>query len=277
MNEDTDLSPDTRQKKNRGLKPILGAALKMLLVLAAGTLIGAVVYFTAVGWVPYLEQRLFSPIEENKLLIQEISETQQAYQTQLTELIKLGAETQQPADLEIVSALRKAENELNQRISAVETINAYSLTQVPAQLGTLTARQAANESFISALATAQMDYRGNEFESQWMIVIVLLSRANQFLLHDNYGLAEDQLIAAQQLLQEMDQGLDSWQRTQVDELMLSVTGAINDLPDQPELANQKLALAWQITIQVLLTLPDAGQQGTVTPTPGITATPTPKP
>ncbi len=277
MNEESESSKEKDKKTGRSIKSILGVVLKVFLVLVVGGVIGAVVYFSAVGWVPYLDQRLFEPIEDNKNQIQDFASTQQALEYQLSVLEGRLQETQSIDNLDIESALAAAESELEKLTSAIDSISAYSLTQVPALLETITVNQQRNESHISALATAQLTSQGNEFESELMLIIALLSRTNQFSLHNNYGLAEDQLNYAQFILLEMKERYSGWQRSQVLELISLIEGAIEDLPNQPEVAGVKLELAWQLVLQAIQTTPTPETQGTHTPTPYITITPTPIP
>jgi hypothetical protein len=174
-----------------------------------------------------------------------------------------------------VTAIASAENDISEVRSAIETANAYSFTQVPALLSTLAAKQQSNANHISALATAQMKAPENEYESELVRVIAHLSRANQFFLHANYGLAEDQLIAAQQILLNIEGRVDHWHKDQTLDLLTAIEGAMIDLPDHPTLANGKLDLAWQLALQGLQSPPSQDLAETPSPTPGVILTPTP--
>jgi len=275
MESDNIPAGNKENKASLSSKTVLRTALRILIVLFAGGVIGAVVYFSAAGWVPYLEQRIFEPVENNQGQIQEIAATQHELENQLSFLLEELRENQTVNNQDLESAFASAEGKVDEVKAAVETANAYSLTQVPAQLATMAAKQQANENHISALATAQMKNLGNGFESELANIIALLSRANQFILHANYGLAEDQLVAAQQILVELDEGLDSWQRVQALELTSLIEGAIGDLPGQPILASGKLELAWQLALRGFQALPSQDLQGTPSPTPGESFIPTP--
>lgn len=278
------MEPEKKPKEENQNKPtpfsrtIPGVILRIFLVLIVGGVIGAVVYFSAAGWVPYLEQRLFEPIVSNQDQIQGLVATQGALESQVAFLLEDLRENQVINNQDLESVFATAEGGIDQVRGAVETVNAYSLTEVPKILATITADQQANEYHISALATAQGEYLRDGFESEQLMILALLSRANQFMLHANYGLAEDQLLAVQQVLLEMNDDLDSWQLVQALELASLIEGAITDLPDQPTLASGKLEVAWQLALLGFQALPT--QAPSATPSPAVegsvTPTPTPK-
>ena len=76
--------PDKQPKPTS--KTIPGILLRLILVLVAGCLVGAVIYFAASGWVPYLDQRVFQPIDTNQALVQELKATQNALEIQISSL-----------------------------------------------------------------------------------------------------------------------------------------------------------------------------------------------
>ncbi len=273
---DPEKVPDAQKKEKANLSSnsILRVALRILIVTLVGGVIGAVVYFSAVGWVPYLEQRLFEPVDNNQDLIQELAATQNALEDQLAFLTGELRENQVINNQDLESAFEAADRKIAEVQSALETVNSFSLTHVPGQLATLTANQLANENHISALATAQMGYFQDGYENELGKIIALLSKANQYLLHANYGYAEDQLIAAQQVLTSLDVNLNSWQRLQALEMASAIEGAIADLPDQPALASGKVELAWQLA---LLGFDTQDLQETPSPTLLDSITPTPTP
>lgn len=277
MNEETAPNEGEERKTSRSTKSIPGVILRIILVLLTGGVIGTVVYFSAAGWVPYLEQRIFEPISRNHDIVLEVVATQHALENQLAVLLEDQGKNPLSSDQNLASTIASAGHKIDQLQAEIETVSDYSFTQVPALLATLTANQQAGEIHLSALATAQMEYLGNGFESEFVRIIALLSRANQFLLHDNYGLAEDQLAAAQQILLEMEEKLDDWQRVQALDLLNLLEGVMADLPNQPALASGKLELAWQLALLGFQALPVNNLKATPSPTQGESITPTPTP
>jgi hypothetical protein len=277
MNTESSPRVDKEKKTTPSPNPILGVILRIILVLVFGLAIGAAIYFSAAGWLPYLDQRLFEPIEKNQEHIQEVAATQQALMTELAVLAEDLEENRAFTYQDLEAILASAELQVDEIQASVEFIYAYSLTQVPVLLATITTDQQSNETHISALATAQLEHLRNRFESEYFLILALLSRSNQYLLHDNYGLAEDQLLTARQILLDLGENLVSWERVQALELLSAIEGAIADLPAQPGIASEKLELAWQLTLLGIQSLPNQGIQGTPLPTPGGTITPTPSP
>jgi dGTP triphosphohydrolase len=203
--------------------------------------------------------------------------TQGALETQIAFLQEEIQENQVTYNQDLEAAITSAERNLADLRADLEEAISFSYTQIPAQLATLSARQEADSSHISALATAQMKYRGSEYEGEIARIIAHLSRANQFLLHANYGLAKDQLIAAQQVLLEMEIGLENGQLLQAQELLSLIEGSIADLPEQPALAAGRLELAWELAVSSFLPFHEQNQSGTPSPTPWETITPTTTP
>lgn len=275
MDSENTTEEQTKDKSRIISKSFPGVLLRILLVLVVGGVIGAVIYFSTAGWVPYLEQRVFGPINNNQQQIQDMAATQQALEDQLAFLLEEFRENQAISHQDLESAFETAEQQADQVQVAVETVSAFSFTQIPMQLATIAANQISNEDHISALATAQMGFFRNGFETELARVIAHLSRANQYLLHANYGLAEEQLISARQILGDIEEELDSWQRLQALELTSAIEGAITDLPDDPSLASAKLELAWQMAVLGFQALPNQEVERTPSPTPMESITPTP--
>lgn len=281
MNEESERIKDKGEKTAHNVRSILGVILRILLIIVAGGVIGAVIYFSAVGWIPYIEHRFFEPIDNNQTQITALYGTQAALENQLASSGAGLSEGQVPSLENLKATLEALEQNtalLREDLARLETeikiISAQSFTQVPARLSTLTAKQQDSDVHLSALATAQMAYLGSDFEIDLIQLIALLSRANQYLLHDNFGLAEDQLVAARQILLDIEEMQIGWHHVQVLELLSLIEGALADLPYQPELASLKLELAWHLILQDLQTHPMQSQQGTPTPIFGITPTPT---
>jgi cell division septum initiation protein DivIVA len=170
--------------------------------------------------------------------------------------------------------IQQLKNNTDNLLSAVSG-NTHMATQIQLQMATLSAEQSANERHISALATAQMNSIGIFDEIELLKVLDLLSRANQFLLHSNYGQAKQILQSALIELTELQERLPGFQQEAISSILDLVEQTIIDLPTKPTLAAEKLELAWQLGITGLPKLGYGEFVGTVTPTPYLTPTPTP--
>ncbi len=273
-----------KDKKNRkpARKSAPGIILRLILVLLAGIAVGAVVYFTAAGWIPYLQQRVFQPILDNQTRIEQADATQQALVKQVEELSATLEAAQSAENQQIQATLTTIAEDLVQLEatsqslqSGVEANTFYSATYIPSLLATATAQLASNTRNLSALATAQTKNSLSLQEVELLRIMVLFSRANQYLLHSNFGLAEEQLVDLRDELVELGNSLPESQNELAEELLKLVNGAINDLPGEPLLAAGKLEIIWGLLQSGFQNL---SSPVTLTPTPAlptITLTPTP--
>ncbi len=259
-----------------------GILLRLLLTGIAGTLIGAVVYYTAIGWIPYLDQRVFQPIDNNQAQVEELRRTQQMLETQISGLLGALASNQVLIDEGIgiyQATLTYLDSELNQVVNDTRLIqssvdnNTKYMLQYTQSLATFEAKLDSNTNNLSALATAQMSNYGIKDDLVIIKILESFSRTGQFLLHDNYGLAEDELKSARDTLLSLQNNLSGGQLAYLVGILDLVDQMISDLPTQPIQAANKLQIAWQLAFNGL----PQTQSGTITPTLHITPSITPTP
>ena len=270
--------PDKQPKPTS--KTIPGILLRLILVLVAGCLVGAVIYFTASGWIPYLDQRIFQPIDTNQALVQELQVTQNALEIEISSLQATVDENQSGTVSDIATSLDQLSEDVIHMQLEVDNNTYYSGTLAPAMIATVSARQDSNLRNLSALATAQMRDSGNRQELELLRTLELLTWAHQYILHDNYGLAENELEAAREILSFMITRVPPNQRVVVLEMLNLVDQCIADLPSRPAVAAEKLQLAWHMGVTEFPNESSSDQGGTVTLTPYFTpttSTPTPTP
>jgi len=268
-------SPQEPKKQSKpASKTIPGVLLRLILVFTVGCLVGAVIYFAASGWVPYLDQRVFQPIDTNQALVQELQATQRALEIQLSSL-QATIDGAQSGD--IAAALDQLSEDIIQIQSEVDTNTYYAGTVAPALIATISAGQESNTRYLSALATAQMRDSGNRQEIELFRTLEILTWAHQYILHNNYGLAENELGTARDKLSEMITRVPPKQRVVVLEMLNLVDQCIADLPSKPAVAAEKLQLAWHMGTTDFPSEPLYSQGGTITPTLYITPTSTPAP
>ncbi len=274
--------PDKQPKPTS--KTIPGILLRLILVLVAGILVGAVIYFAASGWVPYLDQRVFQPIDTNQALVQELKATQNALEIQISSLQTTLDGNQSEIESDIAATLDQLSEDVVHMQSKVDNNTYFGGTLAPAMIATVSARQDSNSKNLSALATAQMRDSGNRQELELLRTLELLTWAHQYILHDNYGLAENELEAARENLSFLITRVPPKQRVVVLEMLNLVDQCIADLPSRPAVAAEKLQLAWHMGVTEFPYESSYDQGGTVTPTPNITpttststSTPTPTP
>ena len=277
--ETVDNSPRTPDKQPKpSSKTIPGILLRLILVLTVGIVVGAVIYFSASGWVPYLDQRIFQPIDTNRAQVQELQATQNALEIQIFSLQATADGNQSETGVDIAGTLDQLSEDVIHMQSEVDNNTNYSGTLAPAMIATLSAGQDSNSRNLSALATAQKRDSGNRQELELLRTLELLTWAHQYILHDNYGLAENELDAARDNLSLMITRVPPKQRLVVLEMLNLVDQCIADLPSRPAVAAEKLQLAWHMGVTEFQNELSNDQGGTVTPTPyitPITSTPTP--
>jgi len=279
--ETVDNSPKKPDKQTKPIsKTIPGILLRLILVLVAGCLVGAVIYFSASGWVPYLDQRVFQPIDTNQALAQELKATQNALELQISSLQTTLDENQSETESEISATLNQLSEDVVQMQSEVDNNTYFGGTLAPALIATVSAKQDSNSRNLSALATAQMRDAGNRQELELLRTLELLTWAHQYILHDNFGLAEKELDAARENLSSIITQVPPHQRVVALEMLNLVDQCIEDLPSRPVVAAEKLRLAWHMGVTEFPYGSSYDQDGTVTSTPYLTpttSTPSPTP
>ncbi len=260
-------------------KTIPGIFLRIILVLVTGSLIGAVIYFAASGWVPYLDQRVFQPIDTNQALVQDLQATQNALEIQISSLRATVEDNLPGSGPDLPATLDQLSEDVVVLQSEVDNNSYYVGTVAPAMLVTISAGQASNLRNLNAVATAQMRDAGNRQDLELLRNLALLTWAHQYILHDNYGLAENELDTARENLSEMITKVLPEQRLVILEMLNLVDQCIADLPSRPEVAAEKLQLAWFMGISEFPNNFSYDHSGsTLTPTPSMaptTSTPTP--
>ncbi len=281
-------SPETKKPQITPKKSIGGIILRLMITIIAAVVLGAVIYFSAVGWIPYLDNRVFQPIDANQKMVQELKETQQSLEDQIQRLSET-LEYNQTMLGEGINAYQSTLDGLEQdlqmlqheviSVQATFELTSHTITVYPQALATLTAKQDANARHLNTLATAQFSSTGIRQEIELLRILELLSRANQYLLHSNFGLAEETLKTAKLELTKLRENLPGFQREVITNILDLVDQVVVDLPAKPALAAEKLELAWQVGINGLPQLGLGDNTGTITPTPSVqtslTSTPTP--
>ena len=288
MGSETNPTPETNKPQDKPKFSIGGILLRLLVTIIAAVILGAVVYFSIVGLIPYLNNRVFQPIDDNQAMVQELKETQTAFEDQILELSETlefsqmllgeGISAYQSTLDDLQSDLKKLDQEV---VSVQEDFDyrGYTITVYPRMMATLSAKQISNSRNLAALATAQFNSSSINQDLDLLRILELLSRANQFLLHSNFGQAEETLLTAKLDLMELQENLPGFQQGVISNMLNLVDQVIVDLPAKPALAAEKLELTWQLGINGLPQLDEEGNAGTMTPTPylqgSLTSTPTP--
>ena len=288
--EETTTPPSSGDQFRSGCSSFLRAVLRLLLVVFFGILLGYGLFFG----VPKLYQRYILPVQtriqdlENarlqqdqntQQLLQQIQELQKrinalemrsdtdnqaiselnSYLTAipLTQQAQLDASsaTQAAAKVtvdEINSALETLDNRLARIASALEKTNteANSLND---QVKSLEGQIQAEDAPVAALRR----------ELQLVKAMELVTRSRLFLVQNNLGTAEQDIIAARDLLAAL--AVPSYQAEALASIIAHLEAASNSLPETPVLASEELEIAWQLLVRGLPGEPPL-VSSTITPT-----------
>lgn len=205
-----------------------------LLVIAA---IGAAIYFG----VPFINDNLIVPIQQNTAHINQLENEVADLQAQL--------------------------DEMNTRVDTMETtieVQTASITKLDEMRAALEKEIAnQNNSVMVALKREIMLTRSIE----------TLSRARLFLSQSNFGLAHDDVQATRDILAELLIDAPTYQADSLNQIIMRLDFALGNLPAFPVIAVDDVDIAWQL---LMMGLPESEADivSTPTPLPAVTQTPT---
>lgn len=235
--ESVEDQPSFLSRLGRAFVNFLRALLRLIVILLVIGGIGAALYYG----LPFLNEKLIVPVEQNTAQIDQLASEVEALQTQLTET--------------------------NGRVEALEkSIEAHT-----ASLTKLDEIQAALETkILSAQDETLLELK---HEVMMTRALDMLGRARLYLAQSNFGLAREDVQSAHDLLVELQIETDNEVLKQV---ISRLNLALNNLPAFPVVASGDLEIAWQILMSGEAPMPPTA---TFTPTPAAleTSTPTPLP
>jgi hypothetical protein len=252
-------SNESDHQKPRGRFP--GILLRLILAIIVGMIIGGVIYYSAAGWIPYIDQRIIQPIDQNQADLRDFDATQQTLDSQVSDLQSQLNQSQ----LTITELELALQQEMDQRLALQSTLdkNTILLAEQTQTIGSIDEKIQETNRTLSALATAQLDRTWLENNITLIKVVEMLTYANQHLIHSNFGLAENELLLAKEQLLSIRDSSPSSDHAYLQSIVDLIESGILNLPDDYSLAIEKIQLARQIAFQGL---PDP-MAGTSTPTP----------
>lgn len=278
------MSESRPQPNPSGFRAFLATGLRVLVTIMVAVGIGAGAYFTVSGLLPRFREQVLQPVEDNTIRLDNlslrvedgISELQDRLDS-LSQRLDSGDITRDQLKL-TQSALRSTLNELSSsQDGLVETVQTGQslLTEQSEQFSSLSTQSARNQNLLSYLATQQIPRSALDHDRQMSVVRELMLRAAMSLQHQNYGLVEEDLSQAVELLEDLQESLVPHQAAYTQELTGLLVSALEALDESPELAGDALDLAWRRSTAGLPPNPVTGRP-TFTPTPPPTSTPTPE-
>jgi hypothetical protein len=220
------------------------ALLRLLITLAVIVGIGAGIYYG----LPYINKTFIAPVERNTARVNELENTAAGLQSQI--------------------------DEMNTHVNAIET--------------SVEAHTASIQKLEDMQATIENELQGNndkvllELKHEVMTTRALdmLGRARLYLAQSNFGLAQEDVQAARDLLAGL---LAETNDELLKQVVTRLDLALGNLPEFPVVASGDLEIAWQMLISgqaatqsTVTSTPTSAVVDTVTPTPALLpATPTP--
>jgi hypothetical protein len=206
---------------------------------------------------PLLYQKYIVPVEQNTAGVTELQSRQEQAEQELADLqTKLGTieSVQNQHDRllnELDGRVDGIENEITARTESLE-----ALERIQSEI------QEQNE-----VASAELERQVNLLKS-----MELLSRARLFMYQSNFGLAEQDVQIARQVLTTVQRDAPEELAEDLDTVLLHLDFALSNLPNFPVAASDDLDIAWQILLTGSAPTP-TGVAGTPTPIGTISATP----
>ncbi len=244
--QDSTVKQDTFLKRlGRAFKWFMNALLRLIMLALLFGAVGLLLSLT----LPYIQNTFLTPLEENTVRVSEM-------ETEVTQL-------------------REQVDAMNVRVSALEdSVEAHtaSLAQLEEMQATLEAQMTENNDAVLLEL---------KHEVMFARVLDVLARSRLYLAQSNFGLAENDVQTARDLLVELNaEKKDTVLTNAIERLDL----ALGNLPDFPVVASGDLEIAWQILLSgetpVVPTLtPTPVPFDTFTPTavPPVETTATPQP
>ncbi len=206
--------------------------LRLVLLLIVLSLLGIALYIL----IPELYQRYIRPLERNTADVQELRSRLEESEQQLADL-QTRLETNETVQNEDEQSL----NDLDERLSDIETeINARTES-----LTALEEMQAETQEKNEA-ASAEL-----QREIEVLKAMELLSRARLFMYQSNFGLAQQDIKIARDVLSEVQPDAPDARAEELDIVILRLDMTLSNLPDFPVAASDDLDIAWQILLSGL--------------------------
>jgi len=255
------------------------ALIRLLLLVLIAIAIG----WTAYSGLPTLYQNYVQPVENNTTQISDLQQRQttleEQSQQQTGELLdRLIAVENQNALLE--ESLNNLQTQADQLAAALDAQSGTltHLDNLQTQIDDLSTLIAANQSELSDLS-AQWQALDTPVavlrrEVRRVQIMERLTLARVQMAHSNFGLAADEVSAAQAAVAELSAISTEEQQGALQLVSARLNSVISSLPDNPVLASDDLEMAWHLLNQGLPGEPPISAPE-VTATPETTATPQP--
>ncbi len=244
----------TEKSKPSGFVRFLQVLLRLILIILIGILIGAGLYF---GF-KYVYNQVVTPIQQNQAEIQSLN----ARVNQQWDLLN-------EKNIDLEERLTQIENDqdlLNNQVSEILTKidqNEADLEAFDLKFNDLVEKtdnlergiqdlakqdeefQNLNEEIQTSLENMDVDNKVKPLQQEIAIFKILLqiNRSRLFLVQDNLGLAEQELLIADEMFESLSE-ISPENEEEIASWNARLNLAINHLPNNPALANDDLEILW---------------------------------
>jgi len=244
----------TEKSKPSGFVRFLQVLLRLILIILIGILIGAGLYF---GF-KYVYNQVVTPIQQNQAEIQSLN----ARVNQQWDLLN-------EKNIDLEERLTQIENDqdlLNNQVSEILTKidqNEADLEAFDLKFNDLVEKtdnlergiqdlakqdeefQNLNEEIQTSLENMDVDNKVKPLQQEVAIFKILLqiNRSRLFLVQDNLGLAEQELLIADEMFESLSE-ISPENEEEIASWNARLNLAINHLPNNPALANDDLEILW---------------------------------
>ncbi len=262
MTTEPTLQPDQAPTPARSSRFSIGRVLRgvlmfLLRLLIALLVLGAIAAAVLIGW-PLLYDRYLLPVENHTALIGQLQAENAQLTAQLnaleTQIAVIQSDRTNQGGMSDDLGIRATNLEATQlQIQAAATAQSAVLAELQKKQNEL---EAGNQSMDADMQRQVKLIRGME----------LLSRARLFLYQSNYGLAQQDILAARDIFSALLPGAPQTLAAEISEVNQRLDLCLSRLPDYPVPASYDLDIAWQILM---------GMAPSVMPVDAPVATPTP--
>jgi uncharacterized coiled-coil protein SlyX len=282
-------TPGFGARLGQAIRIFLRTLARLLLILLVFVLIGLAIYYG----VPLAYSRFIEPVQNNTFHIQSLQTSQaqengQVSQTLTSAQNRLGTlEAQHAADSQTMATLQahvdnldsEAGDAANQIKASTERLDALnsSIEQISIEMSAMTTTINTDETTLQGLVgkiqAGDPAVKSLEQELQLLKGMELITRSRLFLGQNNPGLAQQDVQAAYDLLNELQNQVPPYQTVAVAAVVQRLKLALVDLPGTPVLAADDLEIAWQLLVRGLPEkTPEAAGANLVTASPVVTTT-----
>jgi hypothetical protein len=278
MNEKT--TPITESKFRRALRAVLRTLVRLILTLFAGIVLGGLIYFGFAS----LYRQMVGPVQTASVRLDDLATRQSQSQAQVTDRLQqfnshlAALENQRTLDAETIAELRgnlagqkAALDAQGLAIARLSTLEAdFSALQMQVEQS-----HNVTEGLQATLSAGGSPFVELQHEIALVRVMEFLNRSRLYLIQNNYGLAEQDVENARQILINLKFELPAYQAEAVDNWAKRLELVENNLPGSPVLASDDLEIAWQMVSAGIPQLPTPTPYlpSVITPTPYYSPTP----